>query len=133
MPEYIKKRFGGDRIRLYLSFLSLLLYIFTKISVVLIPISPLLFVLPNETKMLCTIFLCELVKADLYSGALFIKLSMNVDLYVSIGILLLLSALFTIGGVCWRLCFSTFDLLKHFLIFSFFLTGLAGGATAVIW
>ena len=33
MPEYIKKRFGGDRIRIYLSVLSLLLYIFTKISV----------------------------------------------------------------------------------------------------
>ena len=33
MPEYIKKRFGGDRIRIYLSVLSLALYIFTKISV----------------------------------------------------------------------------------------------------
>ena len=33
MPEYIKKRFGGDRIRIYLSVLSLLLYVFTKISV----------------------------------------------------------------------------------------------------
>ena len=33
MPEYIKKRFGGERIRIYLSVLSLLLYIFTKISV----------------------------------------------------------------------------------------------------
>lgn len=68
MPEYIKKRFGGERIRIYLSVLSLLLYIFTKIS------------------------------ADLFSGALFIKLSLNIDLYASIGILLLISALFTIGG-----------------------------------
>lgn len=34
MPEYIKKRFGGDRIRIYLSVLSLMLYIFTKISVI---------------------------------------------------------------------------------------------------
>ena len=33
MPEYIKKRFGGDRIRMYLAVLSLLLYVFTKISV----------------------------------------------------------------------------------------------------
>ena len=32
MPEYLRKRFGGQRIRLYLSFLTLLLYIFTKIS-----------------------------------------------------------------------------------------------------
>ena len=33
LPEYINKRFGGTRIRIYLSVLSLVLYIFTKISV----------------------------------------------------------------------------------------------------
>lgn len=33
MPQYLRKRFGGRRIRLYLSVLSLFLYIFTKISV----------------------------------------------------------------------------------------------------
>ncbi|XP_042299975.1 sodium/glucose cotransporter 1-like, partial [Sceloporus undulatus] len=33
MPEYLRKRFGGKRIQIYLSVLSLLLYIFTKISV----------------------------------------------------------------------------------------------------
>lgn len=33
MPEYLRKRFGGKRIQIYLSILSLLLYIFTKISV----------------------------------------------------------------------------------------------------
>ena len=33
LPEYMKKRFGGSRIRVYLSVLSLILYIFTKISV----------------------------------------------------------------------------------------------------
>ena len=33
LPEYLKKRFGGERIRIYLAVLSLLLYIFTKISV----------------------------------------------------------------------------------------------------
>lgn len=33
MPEYLRKRFGGKRIQVYLSILSLLLYIFTKISV----------------------------------------------------------------------------------------------------
>uniref|UniRef100_A0A4W3GW97 Sodium/glucose cotransporter 1 n=1 Tax=Callorhinchus milii TaxID=7868 RepID=A0A4W3GW97_CALMI len=36
MPEYLKKRFGGDRIRMYLSVLSLFMYIFTKISVRLV-------------------------------------------------------------------------------------------------
>ena len=33
MPEYLRKRFGGQRIRIYLSVLALLLYVFTKISV----------------------------------------------------------------------------------------------------
>lgn len=33
LPEYMNKRFGGNRIRVYLSVLSLILYIFTKISV----------------------------------------------------------------------------------------------------
>lgn len=33
LPEYIQKRFGGQRIRMYLSVLSLLLSVFTKISV----------------------------------------------------------------------------------------------------
>lgn len=33
MPGYLRKRFGGNRIRIYLSSLSLVLYIFTKISV----------------------------------------------------------------------------------------------------
>ena len=33
MPEYLRKRFGGQRIRIYQSVLALLLYVFTKISV----------------------------------------------------------------------------------------------------
>ena len=33
MPEYLKKRFGGDRIRITLTVFSLIAYIFTKISV----------------------------------------------------------------------------------------------------
>ena len=33
MPEYLTKRFGGQRIRIYLSVLSLFLYVVTKISV----------------------------------------------------------------------------------------------------
>ena len=34
MPEYLKLRFGGERIRVYLAVLALLLSIFTKISVI---------------------------------------------------------------------------------------------------
>ncbi|XP_042881924.1 sodium/glucose cotransporter 5-like [Penaeus japonicus] len=72
MPEYLKQRFGGRRIRVYLSFLALLLYIFTKIS------------------------------ADLYAGALFIQLALNKNssewLYFSILILLAIAAVFCIAG-----------------------------------
>ena len=33
MPEYLSKRFGGKRLRVSIAILSLLLYIFTKVSV----------------------------------------------------------------------------------------------------
>jgi hypothetical protein len=39
-----------------------------------------------------------MLKSDLYAGALFINLSLQFDLYLSIGILLILAAFFTIGG-----------------------------------
>ncbi|XP_037778698.1 sodium/glucose cotransporter 5-like [Penaeus monodon] len=72
MPEFMKLRFGGRRIRVYLSFLALLLYIFTKIS------------------------------ADLYAGALFIQLALNKNssgwLYLAILILLAMAAVFCIAG-----------------------------------
>ena len=40
MPQYLKKRFGGQRIQVYMSVLSLILYIFTKISVSTCPMWP---------------------------------------------------------------------------------------------
>uniref|UniRef100_A0A8B9JFF1 Solute carrier family 5 member 9 n=1 Tax=Astyanax mexicanus TaxID=7994 RepID=A0A8B9JFF1_ASTMX len=68
MPEYLRKRFGGQRIRIYMSVLSLILYIFTKIS------------------------------TDIFSGALFIQESLGWDLYVSTVVLLVVTALYTIAG-----------------------------------
>ncbi|CAF2951834.1 unnamed protein product [Rotaria sp. Silwood2] len=68
MPEFLKKRFGGDRIRFYLTILALLLSIFTKISV------------------------------DLYSGAIFLNQALGWNMYVSVIALVLLAAIFTIGG-----------------------------------
>ncbi|EDO43582.1 predicted protein [Nematostella vectensis] len=68
LPEYIHRRFGGQRIRVWLSVLSLLLYIFTKISV------------------------------NLYSGALFINLALGWNLYAAIILLLGLACLCTITG-----------------------------------
>uniref|UniRef100_A0A3Q0QXM2 Solute carrier family 5 member 9 n=1 Tax=Amphilophus citrinellus TaxID=61819 RepID=A0A3Q0QXM2_AMPCI len=68
MPEYLAKRFGGQRIRIYMSVLSLILYIFTKIS------------------------------TDIFSGALFIQMSIGWNLYLSTGILLLVTAVYTVAG-----------------------------------
>ncbi|XP_039627829.1 sodium/glucose cotransporter 1-like [Polypterus senegalus] len=68
MPEYLKKRFGGQRIRIYLSILSLLLYVFTKIS------------------------------ADMFSGAIFIQQALGLDIYLAVFILLLITALYTVTG-----------------------------------
>merc|ERR1719431_83087 len=73
MPEYLRLRFGGtQRIRVYLAVLTLLLYVFTKIS------------------------------ADLYAGAIFITKSTGFEgdgpIYISILILLAIACLFTIAG-----------------------------------
>ncbi|XP_072472961.1 sodium/myo-inositol cotransporter [Notamacropus eugenii] len=68
MPEYLSKRFGGHRIQVYFAALSLLLYIFTKLSV------------------------------DLYSGALFIQESLGWNLYLSVILLIGMTALLTVTG-----------------------------------
>eukprot|EP00075_Anas_platyrhynchos_P035820 XP_027325073.1 sodium/glucose cotransporter 5 [Anas platyrhynchos] len=68
MPEYLQRRFGGERIRVYLSGLSLLLSIFTKIS------------------------------TDLYSGALFVHVCLGWNLYLCTVLMLLVTGLYTIAG-----------------------------------
>ncbi|NXG21111.1 SC5A9 protein, partial [Grallaria varia] len=68
MPEYLQKRFGGQRIQIYMSILSLILYIFTKISVYI------------------------------FSGALFIQISLGWNLYLSTVVLLAVTAVYTIAG-----------------------------------
>ncbi|XP_030598140.1 sodium/glucose cotransporter 1-like isoform X2 [Archocentrus centrarchus] len=68
MPEYLKKRFGGQRIRIYLSVLSLVLYVFTKIS------------------------------ADMFSGAIFIQQALGLNIYVAVIALLAITALYTVTG-----------------------------------
>ncbi|NWU45708.1 SC5A9 protein, partial [Hylia prasina] len=68
MPEYLQKRFGGQRIQIYMSVLSLILYIFTKISV------------------------------DIFAGALFIQMSLGWNLYLSTVLLLAVTAVYTIAG-----------------------------------
>jgi Na+(H+)/acetate symporter ActP len=68
MPQYIKMRYGGERIRVYLTCLALILSIFTKISV------------------------------DLYSSAIFLQQASNWNLYLLVIALILLAAFFTVGG-----------------------------------
>ncbi|XP_034042798.1 sodium/myo-inositol cotransporter [Thalassophryne amazonica] len=68
MPEYLSKRYGGNRLKVYFAFLSIMLYIFTKLSV------------------------------DLYAGALFIQESLGWNLYLSIFLLISMTALLTITG-----------------------------------
>ncbi|XP_023589489.1 sodium/glucose cotransporter 1 isoform X1 [Trichechus manatus latirostris] len=95
MPEYLRKRFGGKRIQIYLSILSVLLYIFTKIS------------------------------ADIFSGAIFINLALGLDLYLAIFILLAITALYTItGGLAAVIYTDTLQTLIM-LVGSFILTGFA--------
>uniref|UniRef100_A0A3B4G0P4 Sodium/glucose cotransporter 2 n=1 Tax=Pundamilia nyererei TaxID=303518 RepID=A0A3B4G0P4_9CICH len=69
MPEYLKKRFGGQRIRIYLSLLSLVLYVFTKIS------------------------------ADILSGAIFIQQALGLNIYLAVIALLAITALYTVTGL----------------------------------
>uniref|UniRef100_A0A3Q1MC50 Sodium/mannose cotransporter SLC5A10 n=2 Tax=Bos TaxID=9903 RepID=A0A3Q1MC50_BOVIN len=68
MPEYMQKRYGGQRIRMYLSVLSLLLSVFTKISI------------------------------DLYAGALFVHICLGWNFYLSTVIMLAITALYTIAA-----------------------------------
>ncbi|NWS32784.1 SC5A9 protein, partial [Polioptila caerulea] len=68
MPEYLQKRFGGQRIQIYMSVLSLILYIFTRISVYI------------------------------FAGALFIQICLGWNLYLSTVVLLAVTAVYTIVG-----------------------------------
>ncbi|XP_041368703.1 sodium/glucose cotransporter 4-like isoform X2 [Gigantopelta aegis] len=68
MPEYLKKRYGGKRLRTYISVLSIILYIITKISV------------------------------EMYAGAVFVQLLLGWSMYASGILVLVFSAVFTMTG-----------------------------------
>ncbi|KAK7094776.1 sodium/glucose cotransporter 4-like [Littorina saxatilis] len=68
MPEYIRRRYGRERLRTYLSVLSILLYVITKISV------------------------------EMYAGAVFVQILFGWNMYVSGVLVLVFSALFTMTG-----------------------------------
>lgn len=95
MPQYLKKRFGGKRISLYLSIISLFLYIFTKISVSHSQKKP---------QKVQSVFLYQPLhsvspQVDMFSGAVFIQQALGWNIYVAVISLLLITALYTITGV----------------------------------
>ncbi|OWF52829.1 sodium/glucose cotransporter 4-like [Mizuhopecten yessoensis] len=68
LPEYLMRRFGGQRLQIYMSVLALLIYVFTKISV------------------------------DMYAGTIFIQQAVGWDLYAGVFLLLGISTLYTVSG-----------------------------------
>ncbi|XP_042858016.1 sodium/glucose cotransporter 4-like [Penaeus japonicus] len=110
MPEYLKQRFGGDRIAVFISCLSLALAIFTKIS------------------------------ADLYAGALFMQMSLNKSseewLYISILMLLGIAAVFTVAGgltaVVWTDLVQTVLMVLGALVLMFKAMAAVGGYDGLV-
>ncbi|KAL7675157.1 hypothetical protein ACOME3_001422 [Neoechinorhynchus agilis] len=94
MPEFLKRRFGGERIRLLLAIIALLLSIFTKISV------------------------------DLFAGGIFLEQALNWNIYVSVIFLVLLAALFTIGGGLTAVIWTDFVQTVIMIIGAFILMGI---------
>ncbi|XP_069745093.1 sodium/myo-inositol cotransporter-like [Narcine bancroftii] len=99
MPQYLSKRYGGNRMKIYFALLSLLLYVSTKLSV------------------------------DLYAGALFIRLSLGWDLYLSIIILIGLTAVLTVTGGLVAVIYT--DVLQAILMIGGALTLMVVGMVKV--
>nr|XP_021513951.1 low affinity sodium-glucose cotransporter-like [Meriones unguiculatus] len=95
MPEYLRKRFGGKRLQIYFSILSLFLMLAIKIS------------------------------SNIFSGAIFIQLALGLDIYLAVFILLAITAVYTVTGglasVIYTDSFQTFIML----VGSFILMGFA--------
>ncbi|XP_071393016.1 sodium/glucose cotransporter 2 isoform X4 [Centroberyx affinis] len=106
MPQYLKKRFGGSRISLYLSVISLFLYIFTKISV------------------------------DMFSGAVFIQQALGWNIYVAVIALLSITALYTVTGGLAALMYTdtvqTFVIIAGALVLTGFSFAEVGGYSALL-
>ncbi|KAH9507888.1 Sodium/glucose cotransporter 4 [Bulinus truncatus] len=68
MPEYLKKRFGGVRLRIFLSVFALFIYVMIKIS------------------------------SEIFSGAIFMQQILGWNLYACIAIILAVTAIYTVAG-----------------------------------
>nr|XP_021483652.1 low affinity sodium-glucose cotransporter-like isoform X2 [Meriones unguiculatus] len=101
MPEYLRKRFGGKRLQIYLSVLSLFIMVAIKTS------------------------------ATIFSGAIFIQLAMGLNLYLAVFILLAITAFYTVAGglasVIYTDTIQTFIMLVGSLILMGFAFAEVGG------
>ncbi|XP_072455480.1 solute carrier family 5 member 4-like isoform X2 [Notamacropus eugenii] len=95
MPEYLKKRFGGKRIQIYFSVLSLFSAVAMRIS------------------------------ADMFSGAIFINVALGLDLYLAVFILLVITGIFTVAGGLASVIYTDTLQTVIMLVGSFILTGYA--------
>ncbi|XP_007952147.2 solute carrier family 5 member 4 [Orycteropus afer afer] len=95
MPEYLRKRFGGKRLQIYFSILSLFICVVLRIS------------------------------SDVFSGAIFIKVALGLDLYLAIIILLAITAVYTITGGLASVIYTDTLQTIIMLIGSFILMGFA--------
>ncbi|XP_048196894.1 solute carrier family 5 member 4-like isoform X2 [Perognathus longimembris pacificus] len=95
MPEYLKKRFGGKRLQIYLSILSLVMLMVMQIS------------------------------SNIFSGAIFIQLAFGLDLYLAIFILLAITAVYTITGGLASVIYTDTLQAAIMIIGSLILTGFA--------
>ncbi|XP_064616369.1 sodium/glucose cotransporter 4-like [Liolophura sinensis] len=68
MPEYLKKRFGGNRCQIYLATQNMLLFVFVKLS------------------------------AEIYAGSIIIQQTLGWSLYPSVLMLLIITAFYTLVG-----------------------------------
>ncbi|KAM8854025.1 sodium/glucose cotransporter 2 [Synchiropus picturatus] len=106
MPQYLQKRFGGKRISLYLSVISLFLYIFTKISV------------------------------DMFSGAVFIQQALGWNIYIAVIALLVITALYTVTGGLAALMYTdtvqTFVIITGAFVLTGFSFAKVGGYSALL-
>ncbi|XP_006148027.2 solute carrier family 5 member 4 isoform X2 [Tupaia chinensis] len=95
MPEYLKKRFGGKRLQIYFSILSLIINVALNIS------------------------------SNIFSGAIFIKVALGLDMYLAIFILLAITAIYTVTGGLASVIYTDTLQTVIMLIGSFILMGFA--------
>ncbi|XP_069119422.1 sodium/glucose cotransporter 4-like [Argopecten irradians] len=80
LPEYIERRHGGRKLRVYLSCIALILYVVSKLAV------------------------------SIFAGSMFIQMTLGWDMYLSIIVLLVITGIYTIlGGLTAVMYTDTFQ------------------------